>query len=69
MLRPLPDLNDAETLAKLGREYTLMNARRDALHQLRDAVSTLQSPHDSMHAEALANAREAIERLEQLQLA
>jgi hypothetical protein len=69
MLRPLPDLNDADKLAKLGREYALMNAKRDALHQLRDAVTTLQSPHDALHAEAIKSAREAIERLEVLQAA
>ena len=67
MLRPLPDLNNHELLAKLGREYTLMNARRDALHQMRDALTALQSPNDVMHAQALKDAREAVERLEQLQ--
>jgi len=66
MLRPLPDLNNAETLAKLGREYALREARRDAISQLRDAVTGLQSPHSDAQGMALKQAREAVERLEQI---
>lgn len=66
MLRPLPDLTDTGKLALLGREYTLMNAKRDALHQLRDAVTVLNGANESLHEQARKNAREAIDRLEQL---
>jgi len=66
MLRPLPDLKNAETLAKLGREYVLREARRDAISQLRDAVTGLQSPHGDAQDMALKQAREAVERLEQI---
>lgn len=69
MLRPLPDLNNPELLAKLGREYALREARRDALAQLRDAVTGLNSPHEGAQDMALKQAREAIERLEQINAA
>jgi len=67
MLRPLLDITNPELMAKLGREYTLMNAKRDALHQLASSLTRLQSPNDALHAEALKDAREAIDRLDQLQ--
>lgn len=67
MLRPLLDTTDPELMARLGKEYTLMNARRDALSQLAQSVTRLQSPNDALHAEAIKDAREAIERLDQLQ--
>lgn len=62
MLRPLPDFNDSEKLAKLGREYALREAWRDALSQLRDSVTALNSDHP----DALASARQAVDRLEQI---
>lgn len=62
MLRPLPDFNDPEKLAKLGREYALREAWRDALSQLRDSVTALNSDHP----DALASARQAVDRLEQI---
>lgn len=62
MLRPLPDFNDSEKLAKLGREYALREAWRDALSQLRDSVTALNSDHP----DALASARQAVDRLEKI---
>lgn len=66
MLRPLPDLDNAASLAKLGREYALREAWRDAIAQLRDAVTGLNSPHEDAQDRSLRDAREAVERLEQI---
>lgn len=62
MLRPLPDFTDAERLAKLGKEYALREAWRDALSQLRDSVTALNSDQPG----ALSSARQAVDRLEQI---
>lgn len=67
MLRPLPDLNNPETLAKLGREYTLRESWRDAVTQLRDSVTEIQSINEHSKAIGLKHAREAVERLEQIE--
>lgn len=69
MLRPLPDLTNSETLAKLGREYALREAWRDALAQLRDAVTGLNSPHEDAQDRSLRDARAAVERLEEIKAA
>lgn len=66
MLRPLPDLNNPEVLAKLGREYTLRESWRDALSQLRDAHTEIQSVNVHAQGIGLKRAREAIERLEEI---
>lgn len=62
MLRPLLDLTDPALMAKLGREYTLKEAWRDAVSQLRDSVTALNSDHP----DALDSACEAVERLKQI---
>jgi len=62
MLRPLPDLDNQTLLSKLGREYALREAWRDAVSQLRDSVTALNSDHP----DALASARQAVDRLEQI---
>lgn len=66
MLRPLPDLNNTEVLAKLGKQYTLRESWRDAVSQLRDSVTAIQSPNTQSIEIGLRDAREAIERLEQI---
>jgi len=62
-LRKLPDLNDAEAMAALGRLHALRNARLDAVHALRDAVVRMQSGQFDDAAEIDA-AHEALSRLE-----
>lgn len=66
MLRPLPDLNNTEVLAKLGKQYTLRESWRDAVSQLRDSVTAIQSPNTQSIEIGLRDAREAVERLEQI---
>lgn len=63
-LRPLPKLDDPDVAAKLGRLYALREARRDALAELRDANTRLNSNDEPSQAEGLSMARSAIERLE-----
>lgn len=67
MLRPLPDLDNPESMAKLGKMYALREAWRDAVSQLRDSVSMIQSTHSDAQAEGLKQAREAVNRLDQIQ--
>ena len=65
MIRPLPDLNNADAMAKLGRLSAIRNARADALHELRDACVRLQSGASQDDVE-IAVIEQAIERLKQL---
>jgi signal transduction histidine kinase len=65
MLRPLPDLDDAAAMAKLGRLSAIRNARLDALHEMRDAFTRLQSAN-SDDAEEIANLKAALARLEEV---
>ena len=62
-LRPLPDFDNAELLAKLGREHALRNAWLDAVKQLRDSVQGIQSAHEGVIDDGIVNADEAIKRL------
>lgn len=64
-LRPLPDLDDATAMAKLGRLSALRNARLDAAHALRDAVTRIQSGQADDLAE-VRMARAALDRLEEI---
>ena len=66
MLRPLPDLNNAEVLAKLGKQYTLRESWRDAVKQLVDSTTAIQSINEHSKEIGLKQAREAIERLEEI---
>lgn len=66
MLRPLPDLNNTEVLAKLGKQYTLRESWRDAVSQLRDSVTAIQSPNIQSIEIGLREARQAVERLEEI---
>lgn len=66
MLRPLPDLNNTEVLAKLGKQYTLRESWRDAVSQLRDSVTAINSPSTQSIEIGLREAREAITRLEEI---
>jgi hypothetical protein len=65
MLRPLPNFDDKEALSKLGRLHAIRNARLDAVHQLRDSLVQLQHGGAAEIA-AIANARSALDRIEQL---
>lgn len=65
MLRPLPDLNDDQKLATLGRLTAIRSAWFDALHQLRDSHTRLNGSHPDVAVE-IAAAREALDRLETL---
>lgn len=65
MLRPLPDLDDAAAMAKLGRLSALRSARLDALHELRDVVTRIQAGHTD-GIEEVQSARAALNRLEEL---
>ena len=65
MLRPLPDLDDAAAMAKLGRLSAIRNARLDALHEMRDAFTRLQSANCD-DAEEIANLKAALARLEEV---
>lgn len=65
-LRPLPNLEDEKAMAKLGRLSALRSARLDAVHDLRDAVTQLNSAACN-EDDAIKAARAAIDRLEALQ--
>lgn len=65
MLRPLPKLDDASAMAKLGRLSALRSARLDALHDLRDAVVRLQGGQSDDLAE-IATARACLDRLDEI---
>lgn len=67
MLRPLPDLTDPDAMAQLGRLYALREAWRDAVNQLRDSVAMIQSQHAETQERGMREARQAVERLEEIQ--
>lgn len=64
MLKPLPNLDDDAAMARLGRLSALRNARLDAVHQLRDAVTLINANPDSV--QAIQDAEDAIGRLREL---
>jgi hypothetical protein len=66
MIRPLPDLTNSAYLLKLGREHALRDARFDALKMLRDAVTKINSGEPEREVEGLAEARQSLDRLEEL---
>jgi hypothetical protein len=66
MLRPLPDFDDADRMAQAGRLFTLREHWRDAMSQLRDAVTEMQSTNEQTQAFGLARASEALDRLKAL---
>lgn len=65
-IRPLPDFDNTEAVAKLGRQYALREAWRDALSQLRDAVTMLNSTGEPQQIDGLQMARESVDRLEEI---
>jgi hypothetical protein len=65
MLRPLPDLDNIVTMAKLGRLSALRSARLDALHELRDIVTRIQGGHSDAIEDVKA-ARVVLDRIEEL---
>jgi len=65
MLRPLPNLQDTAGMATLGRLSALRNARLDAIHSLRDAVTQLQGANVP-EEDAIRVARAALDRIEEV---
>lgn len=65
MLRPIPDLSNAQQMTKLGQLSALRSARLDALHQMRDAFTRLQSEQCDEAAE-MQRIREGLDRLDEL---
>lgn len=65
MLRPLPNLDDASAMAKLGRLSALRSARLDAMHELRDVAARLLSGQ-SDEAKEIATARVILDRLDEI---
>ena len=64
-MKPLPDLDDAAAMAKLGRLSALRSYRADTLHALRDCAQRLLSgQHDD--AGLIAEARDLLARLEEV---
>ena len=68
MLRPLPNLESEEAMAKLGRLSALRSAKLDALQQLRDAVTGLNSQNHTADRDLvfIGQGREALDRIEQI---
>lgn len=68
MIRPMPDLENVERMAKLGRQQALKDARLDATFGLRDALQAFQSEHTTQErlVECIGIARECIDRIEAL---
>lgn len=64
-LRPLPDLDNAQAMTKLGRLSALRTARADALHELRDAVVRLQN-NASVDAIEIETIETCIQRLKDI---
>lgn len=65
MLRPLPDLDDAQAMTKLGRLSAIRSARLDAIHELRDIVVRIQSLQANEEEEIKA-ARLVLDRLAEI---
>jgi hypothetical protein len=52
-MKPLPDLNDATAMAARGRRSVLMQARKEALEEIRDRVTAVNSDDvGAMHENA-----------------
>jgi uncharacterized damage-inducible protein DinB len=66
MLRPLPDFDDADRMAQVGRLFALREHWRDAMSQLRDALTEMQSTNEQTQAFGLERASEALDRLKAL---
>jgi hypothetical protein len=64
-LRPLPNVDDAAAMAKLGRLSALRSARLDVMHALRDVASRLMSGQ-SDELKEIAEARLLLDRLEEI---
>ena len=44
-MKPLPNLEDVDAMALRGRRSALMSSRNDALEEMRDCYTLLQSDH------------------------
>jgi len=66
MLRPLPDFTNTETLARLGKQYALKEAWKDAVHQLRDSLNMVQSQNEQTQLEGIQAASEAVKRMQEI---
>jgi hypothetical protein len=60
-MKPLPNLEDTEAMVLRGRRSVLASARNDALEELRDAYTSLQSdPIESMNVTKIVKAAERL---------
>lgn len=64
-LRPIPNLSDDSAMAKLGRLSALRSARLDAVHELRDCYTQMQSDLAD-YLPTIQRARGCLDRLEEL---
>ena len=62
MLKPLPDFDNEATMVKLGRLYSLQNAWRDAMAELRDCVTMLNG-NETSRVDAVARLDAVTERI------
>lgn len=62
MLKPLPDFDDESKMVQLGRLYSLQNAWRDAMAELRDCVTMLNGT-ETARADAVARLDAVTERI------
>jgi hypothetical protein len=66
-MKPLPDLEDAEAMILRGRRSVLASARNDALEELRDAYTAIQSdPIENMRTEKIIKAAERLAEISKL---
>ena len=64
-IRALPDLSNEAAMAKLGRLSALRSARLDAVHELRDCYTQMQSDLAD-YLPTIQRARGCLDRLEEL---
>ncbi len=65
-MKPLPDLNNDETMIQRGKLSVIASARKDAAETLRDACTAIQGAEwHELHKHA-KQAQEASERLQTL---
>jgi hypothetical protein len=66
-MKPLPNLADAQAMAKRGRRASLWSARKEACEELRDAATALLHNDSITDVGAFADrAKAAIARIEEV---
>jgi hypothetical protein len=53
-MKPLPDLQDVEAMAAIGRVSALWSARNQTLEQLRDKLTAMNSAEFGLELETLS---------------